>query len=168
MTREQRTALKELKSDESVDVFPFDKGAGFALIKKEDVIPKMKEQLGDAIVTNIDPTSKLLSRFQRTLAKLRKQDKFDNKLYFQIYPSDAVPPRMYGMLKAHKPQKNFPMRTVVSTVGTVSHGLAGHLVQLIQPTLNKNETRLINSSAFVDEANSWNINEHFTDIMTLL
>ena len=71
MTREQRTALKELKSDESVDVFPFDKGAGFALIKKEDVIPKMKEQLGDAIVTNIDPTSKLLSRFQRTLAKLR-------------------------------------------------------------------------------------------------
>ena len=117
----------------------------------------MSEKLGDAKIISEDSTSTLLRKFQRTLAKLRKEGKFDNSLYFQIYPSDASPPRMYGMVKAHKPEKNFPMRTVVSTVGTVSHGIAEHLVQLIQPTLDKNQTRLKNSTTFVSEAREWDI-----------
>ena len=42
------------------------------------------------------------------------------------------------------------MRTVVSTIGTVSHGTSAFLVDLIQPTLDKNEIRIKNSSSFVD------------------
>ena len=34
------------------------------------------------------------------------------------YPSDPLPPRMYGTIKAHKSEKNYPMRIVVSTIGT--------------------------------------------------
>ena len=49
------------------------------------------------------------------------------------------------------------MRAVVSTVGTVAHGTSKMLVDLIQPTLNKNTTRLKNSSSFVNEAKTWNI-----------
>jgi len=98
-----------------------------------------------------------LVKFQRTVAQLRKQGKFTNKQYFQVYPSDATPPRIYGMVKAHKPQKNYPMRMVCSTLGSVSHGLAEHLVQIIQPTLDKNETRLKNSTTFANEAASWTI-----------
>ena len=99
-------------------------------------------------------------KFQRALAKLRKEGMFDNKLYFEIYPSDVVTPIMYGMVKAHKLQNNYPMRPVVSTVGTVSHGVAKHLVSLIQPTLNKNETRLNNSAAFAEKAIDWRIDAH--------
>ena len=99
----------------------------------------------------------MLAKFQRTLSKLRKDGKFTDAEYREIYPSDAIPPRMYGMVKAHKPSKNFPMRTVVSTIGTVSHSMSKMLVKLIQPTLNKNSTRITNSTSFVCEAKSWNI-----------
>ena len=74
-----------------------------------------------------------------------------------MYPSDAIPPRLYGFLKAHKPNKNFPMRPVVSTVGTPFYGTSKYLVELLQPTLNKNVTRVKNSSTFAEEAKSWEI-----------
>ena len=49
------------------------------------------------------------------------------------------------------------MRTIVSTVGTATHGLSEHLVKIIQPALNKSETRIKNSAEFVREAKTWDI-----------
>ena len=49
------------------------------------------------------------------------------------------------------------MRVVVSTIGTVTYGISEYLVNLIQPVLNKNKTRLKNSSSFVKEAKDWQI-----------
>ena len=66
---------------------------------------------------------------------------------------------MYGSVKAHKPEKNYPMRNIVSTIGTPVHGLSKYLVNIIQPTLDKNEVRLKNSSAFVQRAKNWSISE---------
>ena len=64
---------------------------------------------------------------------------------------------MYGTIKAHKPEKNFPMGIVVSTIGTPSYKVSKYLVQLIQTCLNKNETRLKNSRDFVEKSKTWNI-----------
>jgi len=86
------------------------------------------------------------------------------KLYYEMYPSDAVPQRMYGMLKAHKSQKNYPMRLVVSTIGAPMYGVSKHLVSLIQPVLDKNESRLKNSSAFVEKAKEWTIGDNETQV----
>nr|XP_047143089.1 uncharacterized protein LOC124817277 [Hydra vulgaris] len=74
-----------------------------------------------------------------------------------MYPSDCVPPRIYGVVKAHKPEKNYPMRPVVSTINTPPYGTSEYLVKIIQPTLNKNITRLINSRNFVNDAKEWKI-----------
>jgi hypothetical protein len=120
-------------------------------------LQKLKDQLGEARITDTDPTQKLTRKFQTTLSKLRKEQKVDSKLFFEMYPSDAVPPRMYGMVNAHKPQKDYPMRAVVSTIGTPMYGTSKCLVNLLQPTLDKNDTRLRNSASFVDKAKSWNI-----------
>ena len=88
---------------------------------------------------------------------MNKRGRFTVKEYECIYPSDAIPPRMYGMVKAHKPEKDYPMRLVVSTVGTPPYGLSSHLVKIIQPTLNKNPSRLKNSAAFIGMAKNWEI-----------
>ena len=47
------------------------------------------------------------------------------------------------------------MRPVVSTIGTPPYCSSEYLVKIIQPTLNKNKTRLLNLSSFVNEAKSW-------------
>ena len=36
-------------------------------------------------------------------------------MYFKLYPSDVIPP-LSGDIKAHKPEKNYHMRTLVSTI----------------------------------------------------
>ena len=130
----------------------------------EERLQKLKEQLGDAKISASDPTQRLTKKFQATLRQMRKDNKIDSKLFYEMYPSDAVPPRMYGMVKAHKPQKNFPMRAVVSTIGTPMYGTSKFLVKLIQPTLDKNETRLRNSHAFVEQATLWEINPNETQV----
>ena len=66
---------------------------------------------------------------------------------------------MYGSIKAHKPEKKYPMRIIVSTIGTATYGISEYLVKLIQPLLNKNETRIKNSSSFVEKAKSWSISK---------
>ena len=49
------------------------------------------------------------------------------------------------------------MRTIVPTNGTVTYSTSKYLVEIIQPTLNKNIHRLINSYTFVQEAKTWEI-----------
>ena len=49
------------------------------------------------------------------------------------------------------------MRTIVSTIATPPYGISKYLVEIIQPTLNKSEYKVVNSSSFVAEAKEWNI-----------
>ena len=49
------------------------------------------------------------------------------------------------------------MSPVVSTIGTPFHSTSKFLVDLLQPTLNKNQIRVKNSTSFVEEAKAWQI-----------
>ena len=51
------------------------------------------------------------------------------------------------------------MRTIVSTIGTVPYGTSKYLVEIIQPTLNKNINHIINSYTFAKEAKTWEIDQ---------
>ena len=157
MTREQRIAIKEIKNDNTIDIYPFDKGAGLVRIKREDAIRKIREQIGNTKIIDEDPTQTFATKIRTILCKLNKKKRFTKQEYARIYPSDPLPPRMYGTVKAHKSEKNYPMRTVVSTIGTANHGLSEYLVKLSQNTLNKNKTRLKNSQSFVKQAKNWDI-----------
>ena len=52
---------------------------------------------------------------------VRKQKKFETKIYFHFYPPNLISPRLYGVIKAHKPEKCYAMGTIVSTIGTPSY-----------------------------------------------
>ena len=155
LTFEQRAALKELSQSNVKKVYSYDKGTGFVILSNKDAIQKIEEQIGESIVSNTDPTPALTSKIQKHLATLRKQQKFETRTYFQLYPSDPIPPRLYGAIKAHKPEKCYPMQAIVSAIGTPPYGISQHLVELIQPTLNKSKYKITNSSSFVNEAKDW-------------
>ena len=151
--KDQRKALKELSDRRNTTkVYPFDKGSGFALVEEQDAVKKLEAQIGESQIIDVDPTNSIAEKFRLLARRLRKEGKLDNKTFYDIYPSDPIAPRMYGMIKAHKKSKDYPMRVVVSTVGTPSYGASKLLVNLIQPLLNKNEVRIKNSSSFVNEA----------------
>ena len=66
----------------------FDNGCGFAFVTNDTAKEKIEEQLGKATKAKIDPISRLTNKIQRKLCKLRKENKFTNKTYFELYPSD--------------------------------------------------------------------------------
>ena len=152
-----KTAIKEIISDPTIDIYPYDKGAGFVRIKHSDALEKIEEQIGHTKISNTDPTKNFKTKVQKELRSIYKTKRLTKKLYNLLYPSDAIAPRMYGTIKAHKPEKNFPMRIIVSTVGSPPYMISKHLVDLIQPTLSKNNIRLKNSTEFVDTAKAWKI-----------
>ena len=49
------------------------------------------------------------------------------------------------------------MRTIVSTIGTPAYGMSKYLVEIIQPTLNKSNNKIQNSTSFIHEAKDWKI-----------
>ena len=104
-----------------------------------------------------DPTLKFTNKIQKILSRLRKEKKFPDREYFQIHLSDSIPPRLYGTIKAHKPKKNYPRRTTVSTAGSPAYGICKYLTEIIQLTLNKNNNKIQNPTSFVDEAKDWKI-----------
>ena len=71
---------------------------------------------------------KFTYKIQKILCRLRKEKKNTDREYFQIYLSDSIPPQLYGTAKALKPEKNYPMRTIVSTMGTPAYGISRYLV----------------------------------------
>ena len=157
LTRNQRKAISEIRNDDETSIYPFNKGAGLVRISTESAKQKIREQLGETNVTDTDPTDSFVTKIQKKLSTLRKLGRFTDKEYEQMYPSDAIPPRMYGMIKAHKPEKNYPIRLVVSTIGTANYGLSKYLVRITQDTLNKNPIRIKNSQTFVEQAKTWTI-----------
>ena len=156
MVRNQHNVIKRIKENDEIDIYPYDKGVGFVRISGTDAIAKIENEIGPTVVLEKDPTQKILDKFQKLLSSIKKEMNIPNRLYRELYPSDGIPPRLYGTIKAHKPNKNYPARTIVSTLGSPSYKVSKHLVNVIQPTL-KNETTIKNYAKFVEEAKTWNI-----------
>ena len=90
-----------------------------------------------------DPTLRFTKKIQN-ICRLRKAKKFTDKECFQTYPLDPMPPRLYGTVKTRKPERNYPMRTIASTIGTPAYDISKYLVEIIQATLNKNNYKVQN------------------------
>ena len=90
LTKHEKRALKELQKDGKLRVHEFDKGCGFAIVTIDTAKAKIEEQLGKATKAKIDPTSRLTNYIQKKLCKLRKEKKFTNKTYFELYPSNPI------------------------------------------------------------------------------
>ena len=91
LSKQQRKALKEMRQiNNNIKVYPFNKGSGVVVLSEGDVIKKIEEQLGKAEVIDEDPTQKYTNKIQKHLCKLRKEKKFTDKEYFEIYPSGPI------------------------------------------------------------------------------
>ena len=85
-----------MKNNKDTTIYPFDKGSGFVVLSEKNAMQKIEEQPGKSKIAVNDPTLKFTNKIQKILCHLRKEKKFTDKEYFQIYPSDPIPPRLYG------------------------------------------------------------------------
>ena len=133
-------------------MYKFDKGCRFTVVTNDTAKEKIEAQPGKATKAKIDPASRFTKKIQKENCKLRKKSKYTDKNYFKLFLSYPIPPNLYGKIKMHKPENNFPMRVIVSTISTPPYGISKYLVDIIQPTLNKNQHKVKNSRSFGSQA----------------
>ena len=77
-----------------------------------------------------------------------------------MYPSGCVPPSSYPLIKAHKPEKDFPVRNVVSHRGCPQEGLSSFLIPLLRPLLKDSPFDCKNSNNFVQKIKNIQVQEN--------
>ena len=152
INRKEAEALKQLKEDKNRMVLTADKGVALVILDRSDYIKKAQELLQDTSTYRSikgDPTNKLKNRLINILKKIKAEAKIPDNIYKKMYPMGASPPKFYGLPKIHK--KNIPIRPIVSSIGSVSYGVAKELSKIIKPLMGCSIHHVQNSSQFAEE-----------------
>ena len=74
-----------------------------------------------------------------------------------MYPTGASSPKFYGLPKIHK--KNMPLRPIVSSIGSVTYGVAKELARVIKPLMGNSEHHVNNTKQFAYEMRKTKLEE---------
>ncbi|XP_064461588.1 uncharacterized protein LOC135371468 [Ornithodoros turicata] len=151
LSKQERSALRDLRSDKSVIVLPADKGKGTVMLDTEDYRTKMQEILDDAahfVPLAHDPTAKAERSLVDHLRQLKKKGHLEDVTYRRLFSSDGASPRIYGLPKIHEP--GCPLRPIVSFIGSPTYNLSKYLVELVTPVTGNNNLTVRNSKEFVE------------------
>ena len=151
LKKEEIKAMKQLKADKDCMVLTAEKGVALVVIDKSHYIKKAKELLEDTNtyrMIQVDPTSKLKNKLINILRKIKPETRMQENTYRKIFPTGASPPKFYELPKI---QKNIPLRPIVSSIGSVSYGVAKELARIIKPLMGCSQHHVHNSKRFADE-----------------
>ena len=86
---------------------------------------KIRELLEDTHTyrpVNMDPTIKQKNKLINIIRRIKTEAGIEDTTYREMYPTGASSPKLYGLAKIHK--KNNPLRSIVSSRGSVTYGVA--------------------------------------------
>ena len=151
MTKDERQALKRLKTDENIVILPAEKGRVAVVMKKTDHYNKMDTLFNDKQTyeeLKRDPTPTLQRKLNSKLLDLKKTDVIDTQRYNRLRCRVPQPPKLYGLPKLHKP--NIPMRPIVSFRGSPTYELSKYLTTVLKPLTNESRHKLQSTKNFID------------------
>ena len=151
MTKDERQALKRLKTDENIVILPADKGRVTVVMDKTDYYDKMDTLVNDKQTyekLKRDPTPSLQRKLNSKLLDLKKTDVIDIQRYNRLRCRVPQPPKLYGLPKLHKP--NIPMRPIVSFCGSPTYELSKYLTTILKPLTNESRHKLQSTETFID------------------
>ena len=69
--------------------------------------------------------------------------------YRKVYPTGVSAPKFYGLPKIHK--EDVPLRPIVSSIGSVTYGVAKELSRILKPLVGNSSHHVNNSKEFAEE-----------------
>ena len=149
VSRAFHATINRLTKDDSIRVCKYDKGVGLVVLNADDYYTKL-----DSIVNDLTKFKKvdIVANDKHPLIKKEDsikdyvyryfKDHVDHKTYTTLHPSGSGPGKLYGLCKVHK--DGYPMRPVVSMIGTAEYQLAKYLDEWIKPHIPS--TYMLNST----------------------
>ena len=157
LTQTEQKGLKQLQNkikEGEIAITPHDKGIGFVTLEPEKLKEKATSAFQNVTTNTPNRTKTVQGTIQRKLLKLKKEGKISEKDYKQIYPSGCTAPISYPLLKAHKQNKNYPARNIVSHRGCPQEALSSFLIPILRPLLRDSPLNCKNSFEFIQRIKS--------------
>ena len=127
-----------LSRDKSIKVCKFDKGTGVVLMNSTDYVSKLNNIVLDKskfqqVPIRDDKPHPILSKENSVKYYLDTYLKpfVPSEILTKLSPSGSQPGKLYGLCKVHK--QDFPLRPVISMIGSAEYELAKYLDQLVKP-----------------------------------
>ncbi|XP_020299368.1 uncharacterized protein LOC109863521, partial [Pseudomyrmex gracilis] len=139
-----------------------DKGNMVVALDRNIYVKKMTSLLSDDstyIELKRNPINKLLDSLQTLLKRWRDRDFISTNLYNYLNVTKAILPRAYGLPKIHK--NGYPLRIIVSSVGTPLHNLASFLHKIIYKNSPLARSHVPNSFSLVNKISDIYIEDYF-------
>ena len=152
LTTTEKKGLKIIKQkikNNEIAITHHDKGLGFVTLDPQSLKEKATAAFQNVTTNTPNRTKSLEGSIQRKTLKLKKEGKISEKDYKQIYPSGCVAPASYPTVKAHKRNKDYPARNIISHRGCPQEGLASFLISIIRPLLKNSPYACKNSHDFI-------------------
>ena len=103
----------------------------------------------DALVDDKQTYEELQRKLNSKILTLsKKTDAIDTERYYRLRCSVPQPPKLFGLLKLHKP--GIPMRPIVSFCGSPTYQLSKYLTTILQSLTNKSRRKLQSTENFID------------------
>jgi len=90
----------------------------------------------------------LQRKLNSKILTLKKTDAINTRRYYRPGCSVPQPPKLFGLLKLHKP--GIPMRPIVSFYGSPTYQLSKYLTAILQSLTNKSRRKLQSTENFID------------------
>jgi hypothetical protein len=162
LTFRQRRALNDLKKEKGISIAPYDKGKGFVVLNKEDLERKAFAEMDKVKFDQKDGTKKLEKQIATMIDKLFLEAKISEDQKKDLKSPDSIAPASWPAIKAHKPQKDYPARNVVSHIGCPQENLAKFLISLLHPLTKNDPYNCKNSVEIADAFRNKVLDESFT------
>ena len=123
-----KKVIDRLSKNNNIIIIKQDKGRGVVILYRTKYIDKCLPMVGTKQFSKLDygPTSKLESKVQRTLRKIKS--KLHENVYKKLYPTGSYPGKFYGNAKVHKLSTNnvddLTLRPIVCNIATATYETA--------------------------------------------
>jgi len=123
-----------------------DKGNITVAFEKTEYVNKINQMLLDKDTYStlaINPMNKIVNSIKGLLTRWKKMEYISLATYRNLYCSDGILPRAYGLPKVHKP--DCPFRIIISSIDSPLYSLANFLHNIINKGMPKAKTHINNS-----------------------
>ena len=137
ISKAELSPLNKLCRNKDLIISGPDKGNGVVILNLQDYVSKVTSILEDLskfrpldfdILELCQKRENKLIRFLRD--SLLKKKLMSDSVYHDLFPTNSTPGILYGLPKVHK--IDYPLRPILSAIGTYNHNLAKFLVPILQ------------------------------------
>ncbi|XP_077132097.1 uncharacterized protein LOC143787335 [Ranitomeya variabilis] len=154
LSKEERRALSNLKSNDLFEIKEADKGGNIVLWPKDMYCLEAKRQLCNPqhyVALPSDPTSVFKSSLDRLLSNVLVRGIIDKKELDYLIVKFPVTPTFYMLPKVHKSLSNPPGRPIVSGIGGLFERACIYVDFFLQPIVLNLESYIRDSSFLIQQ-----------------